>query len=146
MRPLPPLPLSQVRCTAAEVIRNVLAMINKDRNSVFCVVNFRRIFILQVGGLSSRYNEYFSRRDSRTAIFSRFDISKYDIRSDATYQLLRVEVATPGNRRVWGCVPERRRMGARTGRAPPSEMRTTNGGGMNWSRTHEVMTGSRVKR
>ena len=31
-------------------------------------------------------------------------------------------------------------------RAPPSETRTTNGGGMNWSRTHDVMTGSRVRR
>ena len=51
MIPPPPLPLSQVRCTAAEAIRNVLAIIKKDRNSVFCVVNFRRIFILQVGGL-----------------------------------------------------------------------------------------------
>jgi len=121
-------------------------MINKDRNSVFCVVNFRRIFILQVGNLPSRYNEYFSRRDSRTAIFSRFDISNYDIPSEATCQILRVEVATPGNRRVWGCVPEQRRIEARTGWAPPSEMRTTNGGGMNWSRTHDVMTGSRVRR
>src|SRR5467141_3508263 len=66
---------------AAEVIRSVLRIINTDRNSVFCVVNFRRIFILQVGGLSSRYNECFSLRDSRTAIFSRFDISNYDILS-----------------------------------------------------------------
>src|SRR3989441_12942880 len=81
MRPPPPLPLSQVRCTAAEVIRNVLAMISRDRSSVFCVVNFRRIFILQVGNLPSRYNEYFSRRDSRSTIFSRFDISNYDILS-----------------------------------------------------------------
>src|SRR3989442_14033924 len=116
----PPPPFSQaaVRCRAAEVIRNVLAMINKDRNSVFCVVNFRRIFILQVGGLSSRYNECFSRRDSRSTIFSRFDISNYDIPSEATYQPLRVEIATPGNRRVWGYVPEQRRIEARTGSGP----------------------------
>src|SRR2546428_12213664 len=79
--PPPPFSKAAVRCRATEVIRNELAMINKDRNSVFCVVNFRRIFILQVGGLSSRYNEYFSRRDSRSTIFSRFDISNYDILS-----------------------------------------------------------------
>src|SRR5947209_18745195 len=81
MRPPPPLPLSQVRCTAAEVISNVLAIIRRDRSSVFSFVNFPRIFILQVGNLPSRYNECFSRRDSRTAIFSRFDISNYDILS-----------------------------------------------------------------
>ena len=78
-KPPPPLPEAAVRCTVAEVIKNVLAMINKDRNSVFCVVNFRRIFIVQGGDLPSCYNECFSRRDSRSAIFSRFDISNYDI-------------------------------------------------------------------
>src|SRR2546428_11851861 len=79
----PPPPVSQaaVRCMAAEVIRSVLRIINTDRNSVFCVVNLRRIFILQVGNLPSRYNEYFSRRYSRSTIFSRFDISNYDILS-----------------------------------------------------------------
>src|SRR2546425_2286303 len=102
--PPPPVSRAAVRCMAAEVIRSVLRIINTDRSSVFCVVNFRRIFILQVGGLSSRYNECFSRRDSRSAIFSRFDISNYDIPSAATYQLLRVEVATPGNRRGFGDV------------------------------------------
>src|SRR5207245_10922743 len=116
--PPPPLSLAAVRCMAAEVIRSVLRIINTDRNSVFCVVNFRRLFILQVGGLSSRYNECFSLRDYRWAIFSSFDISNYDIPSEATYQLLRVEVSTPGHRRVWGCVPEQRRIEARTGSRP----------------------------